>query len=85
MHAKAPRKRFQHLLQHLFDFIERCLRMLNNAKHGVGKRFQHLFRFCFNNIAREALYKAFFNSWWLTIFEMHILEIFGWFEMNGQI
>ena len=56
--------------------------MLNNAKHGVGKRFQHLFRFCFNNIAREALYKAFFNPWWLTIFEMHILEIFGWFEMN---
>ena len=56
--------------------------MLNNAKRGVGKRFQHLFRLCFNNIAREALYKAFFNSCWLTIFEMRILEIFGWFEMN---
>ena len=54
--SKAHLKRFQHLLQHLFDFIERCSRKLNDTKHWDGKRFQHLFRFCFKKTPREVWY-----------------------------
>ena len=55
---KAQRKRFQHLPWYVFDFIERCLQKLNDAKHWVGKCFQYLFRFCFKKTPREAWYSV---------------------------